>query len=283
MMLKIRTHPHFKLFFLTLWLTFTSAMVIWWWVHAITDFKTATDNFEDALKNDRMIMWEGSAFLMAIFVAAYSLWIFIKRDVLRHNQLKMFFNSFSHDIKTSITRLRLQSEVLQDQKALAGDEKLRQLIRDISRLDLQLENSLYISQEGNFQIYTEKLQLSDIIQNIKSDFSEIEIYLAKDATIRADRRLFLCVLRNIISNSVLHGAATEIKFAVNIQREFIELQVNDNGQGAASDATAGSDTKGFGIGNDICKQLLQKMHGQFTVTSTAPQYSVSIRIPGATP
>ena len=273
---KATSNPHFKLFFLTLWLTFTSAMVIWWWVHAINDFKAATDSAEAALKHERMIMWEGSAFLFAIFVAAYSLWIFIQRDVLRHNQLKMFFSNFSHDIKTSITRLRLQSEVLQDQQEFAGSDKLTQLIRDISRLDLQLENSLYISQENNYQVYLEKVLLSDIIQNIKSDFSEIEISLAKNATIQADRRLFLCVLRNIVSNSVLHGAATEIKFAVNVLPDFIELQINDNGVGAA---TAG--VKGFGIGNDICRQLLQKMGGQFLVTSTSPQYSVLIRIPGA--
>lgn len=275
-MAKIRANPHFKLFILTLWLTFTSAMVIWWWVHAITDFKTATDSAEVALKHERMIMWEGSAFLIAIFVAAYSLWIFIQRDVLRHNQLKMFFSNFSHDIKTSITRLRLQSEVLQDQQPFAGNDKLIQLIRDISRLDLQLENSLYISQENNYQVYPEKVLLSDLIQNIKNDFSEIEISLTKNATILADRRLFLCVLRNIISNSVMHGAATEIKFAVNVLPDFVELGIHDNGAGAAA-----SGAKGFGIGNDICRQLLQKMHGQFIVTSTSPQYSVAIRIPGA--
>lgn len=278
-MVKIRASPHFKLFFLTLWLTFTSAMVIWWWVHALTDFKSTIESAEAALKHERMIMWEGSAFLFAIFVAAYSLWIFIQRDVLRHNQLKMFFSNFSHDIKTSITRLRLQSEVLQDQQEFAGSDKLIQLIRDISRLDLQLENSLYISQENNYQIYPEKVLLSDLIQNIKSDFSEIEISLKKNTTIMADRRLFLCVLRNVISNSVMHGAATEIKITVNELPEFIELGINDNGVGGAP-----TGAKGFGIGNDICRQLLQRMGGQFTVTSTSPAYRVTIKIPvAATP
>lgn len=276
MMVKIRANPHFKLFFLTLWLTFTSGMVIWWWVHALTDFKSATESAEEALKHERMIMWEGSAFLFAIFVAAYSLWIFIQRDVLRHNQLKLFFSNFSHDIKTSITRLRLQSEVLLDQQEFAGNDKLMLLIRDISRLDLQLENSLYISQENNYQVYPEKVLLSELIQNIKNDFSEIEISLKKNATILADRRLFLCVLRNIISNSVVHGAASEIRIAVNTLPEFIELGINDNGMGATA-----TGAKGFGIGNIICRQLLHKMGGQFTITSTSPQYSVMIRIPGA--
>ena len=276
MMVKIRASPHFRLFFLTLWLAFTSAMVIWWWVHALTGFKSATESAETAIKYERMIMWEGSAFLFAIFVAAYSLWIFIQRDVLRHNQLKMFFSNFSHDIKTSITRLRLQSEVLQDQQEFAGSDRLIQLIRDISRLDLQLENSLYISQENNYQIYPEKVLLSDLIQNIKSDFSEIEISLKKNTTILADRRLFLCVLRNVISNSVMHGAATEIKISVEVLPEFIELGINDNGVGATA-----AGVKGFGIGNEICRQLLLKMGGQFTITSTSPHYSVMIRIPGA--
>lgn len=255
--------PHLKLFFLSLWLIFTSAMVIWWWVHAITDF------------NKRMIMWEGTAFLTAIFIAGYFLWKLINQDIVRHNQLKIFFSNFSHDIKTSITRLRLQSEVLQDQKEFASDEKLKQLIRDISRLDLQLENSLYISQENNYQIYLEKVLLSDLIQNIKSDFSEIEIYLGKDAQILADRRLFLCVLRNIINNSVMHGAATEIRINVNLNSAGVELLINDNGQ------VPKTASKGHGIGLDICKQLLLRMHGKFDVPSTAPHFRVAIQIPGS--
>lgn len=269
------TKPHLKIFFLSLWLIFTSAMVIWWWVHAITDFKVARESLEATLKHERMIMWEGTAFLIAIFIAGYFLWSFIKQDILRHNQLKIFFSNFSHDIKTSITRLRLQSEVLQDQKEFASNEKLKQLIRDISRLDLQLENSLYISQENNYQVYLEKVSLSDLIQHIKGDFSEIEIHLAKDAQILADRRLFLCVLRNVINNAVVHGAATEIRISVNVTSELIELLIQDNGSGAKPDS------KGFGIGIEICKQLLVKMHGHFNVPTTSPQFSVAIQIPGA--
>lgn len=275
-MIKIKpTNPQLKLFFLSLWLLFTSAMVIWWWVHAISDFNTGFENIEATLKHKRMIMWEGSAFLTAIFIAAYFLWIFIKQDILRHNQLKVFFSNFSHDIKTSITRLRLQSEVLQDQPEYAADEKLRQLVRDISRLDLQLENSLYISQEQNFQVYPEKVLLSELIRTIKNDFQEIEISLSKNAEVVADRRLFLCVLRNIINNSVVHGAATEIRISVEPEDEFVNLQILDNGKGG------GHSSKGFGIGLDICKQLLWRMKGRFTVTSTAPRFSVTIQIPAA--
>ncbi len=267
--------PHLKLILLSLWLLFTSAMVIWWWMHAITDFNIAIESIEATEKHRRMMTWEGSAFLAAILFAAYSLWIFIKRDILRHNQLKIFFSNFSHDIKTSITRLRLQSEVLQDQKEFAGDEKLKQLIRDISRLDLQLENSLYISQDHNFNVYPENVLISELIRSVKNDFSEIEIYLTQDARVLADRRLFICVLRNFINNSVVHGAATEIRISVSQNSEVIELLVTDNGEGSKSDS------KGFGIGLEICRQLLLKMNGSFSVTSKSPLFKVLIKIPGA--
>lgn len=270
-----QTNNYLKLFFLSLWILFTSAMVIWWWIHALSDNNSSLDNALLILKHERMLMWEGFAFLAAILIAGFYLWKFINDDIVRHNQLKVFFSNFSHDIKTSITRLRLQSEVIQDQKNYAGDEKLKQLIRDILRLDLQLENSLYIAQENDYQIFSEKVLLSYLIQNIKSDFPEIEIYLEKDVVIEVDKRLFICVLRNLINNSVVHGAATEIRFNVNILPAKVELTIKDNGNSSESSS------KGHGLGLNLCTQLINKMNGEFKVLQSQPQFSVEIKIPGS--
>jgi signal transduction histidine kinase len=196
----------------------------------------------------------------------------MRQDIIRHNQLKVFFSNFSHDIKTSITRLRLQSEVLQEEKAYLNDGKLKQLLEDIARLDLQLENSLYVAQENDYAMFAEKMQLSELIQSIKSDFSEIDIYLEKDIELCVDKRLFVSVLRNLINNAVVHGQATEVRFKVNRTDHHCQLEVSDNGRGE------GQNSKGFGIGLNLCRQLIEKMQGQFKVLSTRP-FVVSLWIP----
>lgn len=256
-----------KLFFLALWVVFTSAMVVWWWFYGLSS--SALD-----LKHNRMLMWEGLSFLAAILTAGFCLYYFIKQDILRHNKLKVFFSNFSHDIKTSITRLRLQSEVLQDEKIYANDEKFKNLIQDISRLDLQLENSLYIAQEDDYQVFNEKIKVSELIQNIRGDFSEIGLTLEKDCTIEGDKRLFSCVLRNIISNSLIHGHASEIYIKVLIENNFVTLTIGDNGDGT------NTNTRGHGIGLNLCHQLVSKMNGSFKIINSGPCFTVSIRIKG---
>ena len=272
---KNKTNHQLKMLILGAWILFTSTMVIWWWIHGLNDAVLKVDNAQSVLKQERMLLWEGTAFLTAILLAGFSLWKLIKQDLARHNQLKMFFGNFSHNIKTSITRLRLQSEVLQDEKAYVNDEKLKQLIQDISRLDLQLENSLYIAQENDYQVFIEQIQLSGLIQNIKVDFPEVDIYLEKDILIQVDKRLFICVLRNIINNSVVHAMASEIKIKVNLLTPLVELVITDNGE------ASGANIKGHGLGINLCQQLLNKMNGQFKILLSNPNFVVSIKVPGA--
>lgn len=269
---KLSPTYQLKLFFLGFWILFTSAMVVWWWFYGLSENTMLAASPQLQIKHNRMLMWEGLTFLSAIFTGGFFLWKFMRQDIIRHNQLKIFFSNFSHDIKTSITRLRLQSEVLQEEKSHLNDGKLKQLLEDIARLDLQLENSLYVAQENDYQIFSEKMQLSELIRNIKSDFSEIDIFLEKDTELCVDKRLFMCVLRNIVNNAVVHGQATEVKFKVDRSDQHCELEVSDNGKGEQPNS------KGHGLGLNLCAQLLEKMQGEFKVLSTRP-FVVSLWIP----
>src|SRR5688572_22446688 len=89
----------------TIWFIFVVSLVGWWWVYAMNFLATGAD---EATKNKhRMFMWEGSILLAALFIGGAALIFLSYRDENRHQQLKTFFATFSHDIKTSISRLRL--------------------------------------------------------------------------------------------------------------------------------------------------------------------------------
>ncbi len=238
-----------------------------------------------------MLFWEGIVFLFSNFLVGFYLFKMILKDARRHNQLKVFFSGFTHDIKTSITRLRLQSEVLQDSNI--DNPKLIQLLKDIARLDLQLENSLFMADLENAPLFFEKLQLTEIIQVLRYDFPEVEFYLEKNPRLIADRRILFCVFRNLIHNSIIHGGATQIRFNVSSPTMGnVCILVEDNGTGAAQfqnseyskhldqEPIKRSGSKGLGLGLYICKQLIKRNHGIFKIKQTHPEFIVSVDLKG---
>mgnify|MGYP001612900147 CR=1 FL=1 len=133
-----------KIWLAVVWLMFTLAMVLWWWSLGLSKMP---DNAKYS-----MMMWEGAFFVLATLTGGSVLiWLLIK-DQARHQQIKTFFATFSHDLKTSIARLRLQADVMKETGESRHDPSLERLAQDIYRLDLQLENSLILAQGDQTQI-----------------------------------------------------------------------------------------------------------------------------------
>jgi signal transduction histidine kinase len=259
---------HVKTVLAIIWFAFTFSLVTWWWVFLLSRLNIATGSH-------RMFAWEGSILLVAILTGGIALIFFTYKDQKRHEKMRLFFANFSHDIKTSITRLRLQGEVLEED--LQGNPVLKRLLQDIQRLDLQLENSLHLANIDG-ELFEEKISLSDLVASLRNEFSEITIELTNDATLIGDRRALLSVFRNIFQNSVLHGNASVVSLKLREgARSKIELTVTDNGLG-----DTGKNQKGNGIGLSITKRLLKKMKGDLVVPTIAANqgFVVVITLPG---
>jgi signal transduction histidine kinase len=281
-----------KTFLAVIWCVFTMSMVAWWWVYAMNSHETATE----ILRKHRMFMWEGSIFLGAVVIGGVSLIFLSHRDQKRHEQLQTFFATFSHDIKTSITRLRLQAEVLEEDNALQKSPVLERLINDISRLDLQLENSLWLSTTESKSLLPEKLVLSRLIESVRGFWSELEFRIDQDAEIVADRRAIISVLRNLIQNAVLHGEATAVEFSARaLSSGKVQITVYDNGKGFKGDVKnlgqqmrfvaqpapeRSATDKGNGIGLYLSQILLQKMKGRVTFQKPDRGFRAVIELPG---
>lgn len=270
----------------TIWFVFVVSLVGWWWVYAMNTLPVGAG--EEIMKKHRMFMWEGSILLAALFIGGAALVYLSYRDEKRHEQLKAFFATFSHDIKTSITRLRLQAEVLEEDNEAPKNPVLQRLIQDISRLDLQLENSLLLSTAGSDRLLKETIPLSKMIESLRIMWSELEFKISQNAEILADRRAMTSVLRNIIQNAVLHGEATVIEFSVkSLGGQRIELSIRDNGKGFAGDPRQlganmlpSKNEKGSGIGLFLGKRLLKRMNGDLNFTASSPGLTAVIQIEG---
>lgn len=275
----------FKTFLATVWFFFVVSLVGWWWIYFMN---TIVATNQEMSRTHRMFMWEGSILLAALVIGGLALIFLSYRDEKRHEQLRTFFATFSHDIKTSITRLRLQAEVLEEDGASTQSPVLQRLIKDIARLDLQLENSLLLSTTDAQTLLNERMLLSKLIESMRIQWSGLDFRLQQDAEIIADKRAMVSVLRNLIHNSVLHGQATAIEFAAKVVgNNQVEIAVQDNGKGFNGDVSLlgaevlpSKNERGNGIGLYLCRRLLKKMNGDLRFEQASPGLRAVIRING---
>lgn len=260
-MIKNFIRSHLKTVLAIIWFAFTFALVTWWWIFFLLKLEGA--------RQHRMIAWEGSILLGSILIGGIALIVFTFRDKKRHDRLRFFFSTFSHDIKTSIARLRLQAEVLEEDLQGNSPPVMKRLIADIQRLDLQLENSLLLANVEESPLLHEEISLSGLLSSLRIEFSDLSVELEREATIHGDRRGFMSVVRNLLQNSVLHGKATTVRIKVKVISDSrLELTFEDDGLGfkgasrkLGSELLNSKDSRGNGIGLLLTKRLMQKMRG----------------------
>ncbi len=266
-MFKRVLKPQFKTALAIIWFAFTFSLVTWWWIF-----------FLNRLKHEpsfRMFAWEGSILLAAVFIGGVALVWFTRRDQARHERLRFFFSTFSHDIKTSISRLRLQAEVMSENPQGQSNPILHRLLHDIQRLDLQLENSLLLANLEDGKLLRENISLKAVLTTLRNEFPDLAIELEKEASILGDRRALLSVFRNLLQNSVQHGKSSVVRLGVSrLDDHQLEITLQDDGigyQGAlrklGSEILVSTDSRGNGIGLLITKRLLEKMNGDISFES----------------
>lgn len=289
-MLKNVFKPKIKTILAIIWFIFTFSLVAWWWTFFILRLNpTEPTSVEQLTKSNHMFAWEGSILLASILFGGFALVIFSYRDQRRHERLRFFFATFSHDIKTSIARLRLQAEVLEEELPETSNPILNRLIDDIHRLDLQLENSLMLASLENGSFLQEEIIISDLLSSLRNEFSELSLELERDAIIHGDRRAILSVFRNLLQNSVLHGKATSVQLKVRTHgQNKIQLSITDNGLGfngpqkkVGSEILTSQNPRSNGIGLLITRKLIQKMNGNVEFGSKANEgFETCIEIKG---
>ena len=276
-----KPNARFKTYLAAIWGLFTVTLVAWW-VYLLL-FKS------DLLPQDlrRMFFMEGSVLLITVFAGGLAMLILSVKDQRRHEKLQYFFSQFSHDLKTSMTRLRLQSEILlENRDRLPGPvvEQLLKFTNNVNQLDLQLENSLWMSKLDLAKPHLENFQISFILGQLRAEFPDLKISLQQDASVHADRRITNSVFRNILHNAINHGKATELTIRSDLSKNnFVLIEVSDNGQGSENPTRLGqfptesSQEKGSGLGLFLCRNLMAEQGGSLNFSSI-PGKSFSVQM-----
>jgi signal transduction histidine kinase len=286
------SHDKLKLNLAVFWLVFTIIFAVWW-------FKLSLDHVselgqlqpQDARHwsdQRHMILWEGIAWLVLLAVGGMALIVLVNKERGRVQSLVGFFASFSHEVKTSLASLRLQAESLKDDLKGVDSPVLDRLIGDTVRLQLQLENSLFFASQDSVQFYVQSLLLSQMIERIREQWTDVELCLSGDCRVRGDDRALRTVFSNLIQNAMIHGQSTRVLIEPRRSADgMINIRFQDNGKGfAGSPAELGrlfhrpTATSGSGLGLYIARFLLEKLGGGLELSNDSSGFRAEVIVPG---
>ena len=267
------------------WLAVTVSLASWW---------LSLGLYSLPQRLHRMFISEGIAFISLLLAGGVAILVAIRREHRRRQSLETFFLSFTHDLKTSLASVELQAEGLrEDWPVGAARTSLDRLLHDTVRLQIQLENSLFVAQPDG-RLLSERVRAGTAIARLAEDWPELEVDVTGDADVTADQRGFDAVIRNLLQNAVVHGGAGRV--AVDIEPlntgTLIRLTLADDGRGVPAEAfdelgqpfARAGNTAGSGMGLFVCRQLVTRMRGvlRFVRPDEARRgLTVVLELPGA--
>src|SRR5688572_12617323 len=141
------------------WLIFTVSLASWW----LSVGLTIADRYE-------MFLWEGGVFIIVLIAGGIAIVSAIRREQRRREAVETFFMSFTHDLKTSLARVQLQAEGLrEDWPDAAAQGALDRLLGDTMRLQIQLENSLFVAQPDG-RLLRERVDVAAALERLAVDW-----------------------------------------------------------------------------------------------------------------
>ena len=208
----------------------------------------------------------------------------MRRRITRHlKQRSEMLSGISHDLRTPLTRLKLQLAFLKDKKI----EKKMQI--DIDEMEKMLNEYLQFSR-SQFNETTETFEINKLINELISRyegkkisfFHEEKIYF--DGRINSLKRCF----NNLINNALKYG--DEINISLKKSLNNIILFVDDNGPGIPNnekenvlkpfykiDKSRNESKSGVGLGLSIASDIIRSHGGNLSLMES-PQKGLRVKI-----
>jgi two-component system phosphate regulon sensor histidine kinase PhoR len=261
-----------KILLVVLWAAFTVTMAAWWMIFGLRQLdrlnQLHVEQADQIQKHYQMLLWEGGILIAALIGGGLALFYYARREQKRHARVEEFFAAFTHDAKTALASLRLQAESLKEDLGAEPNPLLDRLLQDTLRLQLQLENSLFLVNLPTGRLLIEPVQISSLVDTLRYHWPSLTINQKGDGVVLADHRAIESMLTNLIHNAITHGHASEIRITAEPgHKGRICLRVADNGSGFAGDFqqlgklfVRHARGSGSGVGLYISRQLALRMN-----------------------
>ena len=178
-------------------------------------------------------MSEGVTLVIMLLAGGAALLWSIGTDLKRARRIQEFLGAFTHDLKTSLSSLRLQTEALEEDLKDSGQARLaRRLVKDTVRLELQLENSLALAApDSESTLLIESIEIGTLLSMLSTYWPDLTVSVEGEALVSADRRALESIFKNLAQNSVVHGRASKVLLDVKREGPWTKVRFADDGRG----------------------------------------------------
>jgi len=188
--------------------------------------------------------------------------------------------AISHELRTPITRAKLQLEFMEDGviKDNLGD--------DINEIDLLISDLIEAERLSNQHaaLLAEDVDFADYIGLVLQQYTHYEslsfVRPAQDHSVSIDKLRTRLLLTNIVNNAIRHGEGKPITVTVSFEEAEAIVEVEDQGEGIAeehlehlsepfyrADSARQRHTGGFGLGLYLCRLIAQAHGGRLEISS----------------
>jgi len=153
----------------------------------------------------------------------------MKRRILKHiSQRTAMLSGISHDLKTPLTRLKLQIELLNK------NQKLNSLKEEITEMEKMINEYLDFA-SNQYSQPAEKFNIVQLIQNLidKNFKKNIKIKSPKNLIFSGRKNLIRRCIANIINNSQKY--AENISITCKKMKKAVQINIDDDGPGIADE------------------------------------------------
>jgi signal transduction histidine kinase len=214
-----------------------------------------------------------------------------QQESLRKSQ---FLNAISHDLRTPLNGLSLQSSVAEVALQQGDQQSLKQALVDIrasTRATAALLDSLLETARTDWvdqQNVSTRFALVDVLADLRGRMEGVaatksltlQIDPAANIELQMDRTKLDRILANLLTNAIKFTEAGAIKIQVDRSATAVEIHVIDTGVGIAPAMHEHlfdeffqiknherDPSKGFGLGLSIARRLARQVGGDITVQS----------------
>ena len=208
----------------------------------------------------------------------------MRKRIIRHlNQRSEMLSGISHDLRTPLTRMKLQLAFVKDEKIS------KKLANDITEMEKMLNEYLNFSSLRSVE-KTETFDLSELLETIVQKYEKKKITSDVPERVYLDGRknLIQRCLNNLIDNSIKYSE--KILISLKKSANNITITVDDDGPGIPKnerenvfkpfykiDKSRGDSKSSVGLGLSIASDIVRS-HGGNILLETSPKNGLRVKI-----